>query len=270
VKSENFQNHTRQLRFRMGTTLIGICALSVYLSCAPGPLQLISRTASDPEVSMPSVESLAEAGEILVSWEADAAADSYHLYRFTEPDGTGAMCVYSGACLSFADHTVDLDRMYYYALSKVRGQMEFGPSSACPGVASTIRRDQFENDTRENATEHTYVTPANIFYYRDTYGTEIEDTDWYYINIGPRTFVTLTVRSLTNVTPRELWFMRDGQLPSLLSETAEPVLFNYETVPRRVYFRISVNKENYLGIAAAAGGKSAGYEVKYVQSNAIS
>jgi len=270
VESENLTSRVRKWRLRIVALLTGICAAGIQLSCAPGTFELLSRTGSDPEIAKPYVVSLAEAGEVLITWDADLATDSYRLYRSTDPDSAGSLCVYSGGCLSFADRTVDLDRMYYYALSKVRGQKEFGQSEAVPGVASAIRRDPFDNDRRENATEHTYVTPASIFYYRDSYGTEIEDTDWYYINIGPRTFVTLSVRFLANVTPRELWFMVDGQLPSLLSENAEPVLFNYETVPRRICFRISVNKENYLGIAAAAGGKSASYEVIYLQSNAIS
>ncbi len=243
---------------------------ALVLACSGGPFDLLGRTADEPKVVSPAVDSLGREGKVLVSWAPEAAADGYRLYRDSLPDGSGRLLVYEGSSTAVADAVPAMDTLFYYRLAKIRGSREFGPSDPVPGVASSVARDSQMNDERSSATPVNYVTQATIFYYRDAWGNEIEDRDWYLMQVPPRSFVTVAVTNLSNTDLGELYFQVENQTAQLLSTTGgERKLFNFDLEARPVYFQIYVAKDAFVGELSAPGGKIAAYQIEYRQTNAI-
>lgn len=259
-------------RRRVKVVHLSILLLGAAISaaCSGGPFQLLSRTAADPEVAAPTVESLGRERVVLVSWQPDPSADTFRLYRDSLPDGSGRTLVYQGSSTRCADAVPIMDTIYYYRLAKVRGRREFPVSGFVPGVAGSVAADSLGNDESSTATRVDYVAQATIFYYRDAWGNEIEDRDWYYMVVPPRSFITVAATNLSNTDLGELFFQVAGETPRLLSITGgERKLFNFELGPRAVYFQIYVAKDTFVGELSAAGGKIAAYRLEYRQTNAI-
>ncbi len=256
---------------RTAVWVLGLAVAAVTtFSCANGFLSLLSRTVNDPVVTPPAVDSLAIEGSVSISWDFDPGADSYRLYRETSPGGAGLMSVYAGNGTCFKDRVPAADTIYYYRLAKIRGNREFEMSVYVPGVASGIARDSQDNDQRERATRVSFVTPATIHYYRDGIGNEIEDRDWYYMIVPPRSVITVAVTNMANTSIGELYFQVAGREAALLASTGgERTLHNYELTEQPVYFQIYVSKDDFVGVTGAAGGKIASYQVRYELTAAI-
>lgn len=239
------------------------------VSCSGSVFSALDRTAADPTVTAPTVDSLAVDGEILISWKADPAADSYRLYRDTSPTGTFSNLVYSGTGTSYADAGVSLDTMYYYELAKVRGDKVFSKSIFVPGVTSSITKNNIGNNDKADALELVTAAQQTIYYYQDGLGNVITEPNWYYMVVPPRSYITITVTNFQNTNTGELYCQVQGNTGVLLSTTGSPTLYNYGLTSARVYFQIYADPSVFVGVAGSAGGHIGSYVVEYVQTNAI-
>ena len=226
---------------------------------------------------------------ITLEWDADSGADEYILYRDTDPYGSFSQIVYHGTELSFTDkniegiYTDDLYYFYYYKLAKKRESKEFDKSTYVVGGASDVMIDQYEdNDKQNNAKPFNNPSKANIYYYKDGNQNELVDTDWYSIELDPRTMVTLTVKNMQNIINTydpstntgfsELCYqeMRKTETINVYEGRDNIILINNEYESKTKYFKISINKADFSGedgtplSMAGRGGKFGYYEIHFV------
>ena len=121
---------------------------------------------------------------IKVSWDHQADADTYRLYRYQSKDDSTPMS-FETANNYYDDSKASADTSYYYKVACIRDNVEFEKTdSFAMGIYST-HLDLFEpNDSKEEARQLTVgsgVQNAVIFSLPDGIGGVDSDVDWYRI-----------------------------------------------------------------------------------------
>jgi len=238
-----------------------------FTGCSQDLFEFVDRNTNAPVVAPPRLACFKAEREIDVSWDADEAADEYLLYRDTDPLGLFNHLCYRGGKLQYKDSGLESDTRYYYKLAKRKAERIFDKSACVLGVANDIRRDQYEpNDTPETAAEFYNVIDANIYYYRDSHGNELEDVDWYWVKIEPMRSITIHIwfNDSTNLKPNDIYFTEiSGAHNTVLSGDDQITIYNYENKACVRYFRIGINKSNF----DAVGGKMGTYQISFEETN---
>jgi hypothetical protein len=245
-----------------------ILLIIILSSCSNDLFDVLNKNNIEPAISKPNVTSFKAENEIIVDWAGDSGADSYCLYRDLNPDGTFAAKIYQGNSLSYIDdQTIDGTR-YYYKLSKMKGLKEFDKSDCVMGVGSAIVCDAYENDdTKDMAKEFVNTLDANIFYYKDASGNTLEDTDWYWVTIGPRQYMTIRITLVSNLSNQEITFGLEGASPINIISNNTYEIRNNDYSTRQFRFVIAINRDNFLGSSSPSGGRLGFYQIQFVQIN---
>jgi hypothetical protein len=252
----------------MKQTAFIILLIIIFTSCSNDLFDVLNKNNIVPAVSKPNVTSFKAENEIIIDWSEDAGADSYCLYRDLNPDGTFAAKIYQGNNLSYIDdQTVDGIR-YYYKLSKMKGLKEFDKSDSVMGVGSATVCDAYENnDTKDQAKEFVNTVDANIFYYKDAPGNTLEDTDWYWVTIGPRQYMTISITLGNKLSDNDITFGLEGASPINIISNHTYEIRNTDYSTRQFRFVIAINRDNFLASSVAAGGRLGFYQIQFVQIN---
>jgi hypothetical protein len=109
--------------------------------------------------------------------------------------------------------------------------------------------------------------------YQDNFGDSLDDVDWYYIDLEPRRYVVLKVWFPTgsNIGPNQLYFSEEGGALLVIDNnfiSNGTNLYNYEYVPVRRYFRITVYPSNFIA-GTTYGGKIGNYQLKFISSQNV-
>jgi hypothetical protein len=230
------------------------CVLMAFVifvfSCSNDFLSLGQKEDVMPQVTAPVVKSFENENDISIEWDYDKGADEYILYRDEAADGAFSEILYSGKGLSFKDNILETEKFYYYKLAKKQGYKEFDKSKYVPGILSIARKDAYEdNNTKETAKSLDDYTLANIYYYKDNFGNEFEDKDWYYVDIEAWHKLTIQIQqykfspAATILNDNDVCFNLEGGSPANLVVDQEIEITNSsKTQTQRYYFQISVNK----------------------------
>ena len=234
-------------------SMIFVLFLFLFTNCSTESLfdQIATNDIIPEEETIPIVKSFEIEHAIVVEWEKDDGAEEYILYRSTDPSA-GYTSVYSGGDLTYTDTSVIDETFYYYKLAKKRGTKEFDKSRYVCGVANDKRKDDKENnDTRANAKPFDLSLgksmQLNISYYKDDYGNSIEDTDWFYAVIPGSTNFEINIVGTDNlISNQDLILYIEDDTSSTIVFTNNYTLQNTDADPKRVYFRISVDKDIFI------------------------
>lgn len=214
---------------------------------------------SDPFVETPRYIPLLRPGEITLSWSADPSADEFFLYRSSTSGGAYTQ-VYAGTGTSFTDRGLVNTNIYYYKLAKRKGEKMFPQSAAVATVFSNRAGDVYEpNNTIDEATPLRNSMFASIFSYRNTAGTIVEDTDWYYITLQPRRRAVVSA-ALDNLAGAPLLndeviiHLSNSAVPQLMSRLGDIVyLENRSFTPIRVYLSVTINRPVFYAVPGFLG-----------------
>jgi len=247
--------------------LINVLILLFILSgCENEMYKMLHRTADDPVIVRPNVESFVESNTIFINWEFDEGADEYILERALDtPDNLVFIIIYKGKALEYADRGLEDGARFIYRLSKRRGKVTFGPSKEALGVSSLVIRDIYRNDTMEQALklESTdYI--ANIFYYRSYNGLELIDEDWYFIDIPPMRQASVVVRDYEANEPDSLThflYYEHARESYVVRQLRDFWIVNTELETKRCYFKIFPAKSQFVNSGIPAGGGIVQYKI---------
>ena len=245
--------------------------------CTNDLFDFTNRSILDPNTDPPEVYSFLNAREIHIAWEPDHSADEYILYRDTNFLGWYETICYQGKDYSFIDRNLESGEYYYYKLRKRKETVFFDKSSAVMGVAHDIRNDKYENNNQLNdaVSDSRSASPklemvdhlgANIYYYTDGNGNEIEDVDWYWINVPARNQAILRIEypEGANLDNNDLSFSENTLALIPIESGIDIHINNYSYMPENKFFRIQVYKANFTdGIGKS--GKVGIYEIHFLQ-----
>jgi hypothetical protein len=261
------------------------CALFLFvfyflLACTADLYEFTNRTIELPDVTAPKVHCFKGVCEIEIFWEKDKGADEYYLYRDETPEGFFNELCYQGQGLSFVDSGLENEARYYYKLAKRKETMLFEKSACVMGAANIICQDNYENnniidfaisDSASQIKKLEFVDriDANIYYYFDASGNELEDVDWYWVHIPKRRYITFTIDFPTG-SSLESFDLYYGEYGKELQDVigGENILIENELYEDQIkFFCIRVNK--FLFEPGLEGGKIGTYRIQYKQSNNI-
>lgn len=210
----------------------GYLILTIYFltGCAADLYHLLEESSELPAVSTPVVRSLATAGAIGVSWANDTAADGYKLYRGEAPGGPYSS-VYQGQESSYLDRAAEQDRIYYYRLSKLKGEQELEQSPPVAGVAAA-----FAVSENAGAVPFSGEAAGVVYSYSDGV-TELSRSAEYYVDLEPFKGVRVTVEGMSNLGAGELRLVT-GDGVQLLNEGDSFVIRNMTVERAPVPFRL--------------------------------
>lgn len=216
--------------FRKFFVLLFIQVLLLVTGCSADLYHLLEESSELPGVTVPVVRSLAAVGAVEVSWANADKVDGYKLYRGESQDGPYSP-VYQGTAFSYLDKVPELDRIYYYRLSKVKGERELEQSAPVAGVAASFV-----------VSENGRVRPfsgeaAGVIYSYSDGVTLLSGSDRYYVELEPFKGVRVTVEGVSNLGAGELRLVSsDGTV--VLSDGDSFVIRNMSVENRREPFRI--------------------------------
>jgi hypothetical protein len=237
-------------------------------SCGDGPLEEMERRDADPEVVVPSVVSFAEERIISLSWPEDPDADEYLVEEASGSEPAPSYSIaYRGTRASFREEGCADQSLHLYRLVKLRGDRRFGPSEPALGVGSVTGRDGWEpNDSEPRATDLGYQKEANLYYYRSFGGLEVQDADWYSIEVPPRmvayVVVEQTMPKLSGSAPTWMLLAREGQVPVPIENGALIALTNYAYEAQAMRFEIYPRAADFIGSGGPQGGSLIDYTVR--------
>jgi len=235
--------------------------------CSQGLLPELNRVLRDPAVSSPQVSSLDREYRIEISWEADPAAEQYALERAEDAMAGGYAEIYRGSDTSYSDTDCQDQGRYLFRLTKTRGNRVFGPSGAVLGVGSATCKDELEpNDSEQQATELAYDRRANLSYYRATPslypGRELQDTDWYWLDIPPHRIASLLITQVGLPPGSEytfLYFYQKGTTPLHVINNQLIAVPNPSPETRRIFFKLYLNPADFIVEPTLGGGTLVDY-----------
>lgn len=164
--------------------IFGLC---IFISCENPVYDLLTRTTEDPFFDIPYADSFTTEKRIYLSWQKDEGADIYVLMRAVDDGQKIYKQIYTGEDLSYTDTDLQVSRRYLYRIDKIRGQRYFKGNKSGYGVYSDLIKDAYEdNNSVAKAVYLEYACLANIYCYRFTDGTYLEDEDWYKVRVPPR------------------------------------------------------------------------------------
>lgn len=243
----------------------------IFLACSPGIYHMLGREAKDPAVSTPIIQSFIEEEAIHISWEEDAKADQYILYRSRDTRPGELSIIYSGTGFEYLDRDCVPEGRYLYSLSKVRGLKEFELCEPVMGVCGQTIRDFAEpNGRKQEAVLLDSDLEANIFYYRSTTGIILQDDDWYYVNIPPRRVANIVITQVNREGENtHLYFSQEGELAFQIVDGNNIAIENYFYTEQSFYFKISPIAGEFLNDISLAGGAMVGYKISLTMITSI-
>ena len=158
------------------------------------------------------------------------------------------------------------DIRYLYTLGKIQGQQLFGPSEPVLGVGSSVCRGEHEeNDGKKLAVQLLSGLTANIYYYQDSNGNNIEDIDWYSITIPPhmRANILIVQTSFLGDSSENspMFFYLEGSDPyPIVSDATNPVE-NLTNEEKTYLFRVSPDPSEFVSNPDLSGGALIDYKV---------
>ena len=248
-------------------SVLFLSALAV--SCKQGLFGTLNRTHSDPFTETPVVSSFLSSRSICIEWSFDEGADEYIIER--APDNSlflDYIEIYRGTSLSYIDSNLPDKALYFYRLSKRRGQETFPPSSPALGVSTITVRDTHEvNDTMEEATHLADTTlHANLPFFRAYNGQTVWDEDWYYVELPPGWLAKIEIDDLQAgyfKTITHFMIYVPGYPPFSVPQLKEIIIQNYEIYPRKCYFKIYPDEDEYVG--SGFGGDIVDYTIRVIE-----
>ena len=171
-----------------------LCSLLIFSGCENGIYEIVTRNQEDPDTFYLNVDSFSEENVIRCSWAKDERCDRYIVMRSEDREPLGFEKVYEGEGTTYEDAVLKEDTRYLYRLDKVRGKKGFTGKTHYMGIYSKQVKDVYEpNDKKENAVLLESDKQANVYYYRSTEGTILEDEDWYKVSIPARRQAKITI-----------------------------------------------------------------------------
>lgn len=243
-----------------------IILMAFLASCGDGLFFDMDRVNRDPVISKPAARSFIDEYRIYVTWDADEAADEYVLFRAEDTAFSTYSIVYRGTDTSYTDLDRGDDIRYLYTLGKIKGQQLFGPSDPVLGVGSSVCRDEHEeNDDKNLAVLLLSGLTANIYYYQDSNGNNIEDIDWYSITIPPHMRANILIVQTSFIgDPSEnspMFFYLEGSDPyPIVSDATNPVE-NLTNEEKTYLFRVSPDPSEFVSNPDLSGGALIDYKV---------
>ena len=171
-----------------------LCSLLIFSGCGNGIYEIVTRDQGDPDTFYLKVESFSEENVIRCSWAKDERSDKYIVMRSEDREPLRFEKVYEGEGTTYEDAVLKEDTRYLYRLDKVRGKKGFTGKTHYMGIYSKQVKDVYEpNDKKEHAVLLESDKQANVYYYRSTEGTILEDEDWYKVSIPARRQAKITI-----------------------------------------------------------------------------
>ncbi|MBN2658795.1 MAG: hypothetical protein JXR86_17205 [Spirochaetales bacterium] len=243
-----------------------IINLFVLISCSEGVYGMLGRSASDPEVSHPLVNSFSTAGVIETSWEVDDLADAYVLYRAADGYFLDFVEVYRGTELDYVDTNGVPGDVYFYGLAKVRGSEEFDMSSPAFGLFNQNVADSLEpNNDEDEAISLQSALIANIYTYQSIYGLKTEDDDWYKIVLEGHSSKEITISivgdTLADGDDTGFLYSLDGGSGLAVLQNRGIELINGDSGERTFLFKIYPDPVDFLPVPGTSGGDFKRYRI---------
>jgi hypothetical protein len=244
-----------------------ITELLLFLPCCtPGIYQYLNRPLEDPEISEPEAASFEQELTVTITWDNDARSDEYILYRRPDSPFSIDEIVYRGTETVYLDTAGRNEERYLYSLSKIRGRKEFGPSEPAFGVFSHTVRDVLEpNNTEANAVRLEFEFASNMYYYRNSAGGEVQDVDWFYVEVPPRRIATIVVNQagLTN-EDTFFYYSQVGEVPFRVVNNNDIPIENRSTDTDRFYFKLYPVPSEFHSDINEAGGSIVEYTISLI------
>jgi len=238
----------------------------IISGCTSGIYQHLDRPLEDPEITQPRASSFKQEMTVTITWNIDERCDEYILYRRLDSDFSVDEIVYRGTGTEYIDiNGINEDR-YLYSLSKIRGQKEFGPSEPAFGVFSNTIQDFLEpNNTKDTAVWLEYEFESNMYYYRNSDGEEVQDIDWFYVEVPPRRIATIVVsQSGLSTEDTFFYFSQVGEVPYQVINNNDIPIENRSTNTDRFYFKLYPVSSEFLNDISEAGGSIVDYTISLI------
>jgi hypothetical protein len=246
--------------------LSAIAAISIILSgCSQDLLSEAGKKLAYPVTASPTVKSFNVERGIVIQWDRDDACDEYLLYKDDLANGGFSKLIYQGTGLSYVDYDITTlgTLSNYYKLSKKTGKKQFDKSAYSFGVADSFVNDPYEyNDDRDHAANLVKNTVANIYYYKDAYGNEVEDIDWYKITLDPGFYAQLEFHNFNNIGSQQIRYAQEGCNFSPVTDGDNFTIYNYSSGIKTFYFQVYTNKTVF-------GNKMGDYTITIVVTQKI-
>jgi len=258
---------------KKSNVILVVIILAFCLSCSEGLFDQIGKPIDDPVVVKPVVRSFEDEETIIITWDDDAAADEYILYRNEVPDGSRIL-IYRGTENSYIDKDfieyLACDNVSFnYSLSKIRGMREFGPSSPALGIFSRILNDSFEPNNHESLAHElsTARIQGNVYYFRDEYDNLLLDEDWFFMNLLPREQATVVLTQIDDTSRQYFQYQVAGSssIPYDIIHNDGFFIFNDNNYPDKIFFEIIPNISNFMQPIETNGGSQRGYFLKLTE-----
>ena len=235
----------------LGAVLIVSSAL-IFSGCGNGIYEIVARDQGDPDTFYLNVDSFSEENVIRCSWAKDERCDRYIVMRSEDREPLHFEKVYEGDGTVYEDAVLKEDTRYLYRLDKVRGKKGFKGKTHYMGIYSKQIKDVYEpNDKKENAVLLESDRQANVYYYRSTEGTILEDEDWYKVRVPARRQAKITIIYDVTHQPFVITKPYNGEEERPATNTAV-VIKNDTNYEKELRFKISLDKN--IVVSGSAGG----------------
>ena len=229
-----------------------LCSLLSFSGCGGGIYEIVARDQRDPDTFYLKVDSFSEENVIRCSWAKDERSDKYIVMRSEDREPLHFEKVYEGERTTYEDAVLKEDTRYLYRLDKVRGKRGFKGKTHYMGIYSKQVKDVYEpNDKKENAVRLENDKQANVYYYRSTEGTILEDEDWYKVRVPARRQAKITIIYDGANKPFIITKPYNGEQERPATNGAV-VIKNDMDYEKELRFKISLDKN--IVVSGSAGG----------------
>ena len=237
-----------------------VCSIVIYGGCGSGIYGIIARDQGDPDTFYLNVDSFSEENVIRCSWAKDERSDRYIVMRSEDREPLRFEKVYEGEGTRYEDAVLKEDTRYLYRLDKVRGKKDFKGKSHYMGIYSKQVKDVYEpNDKKENAVLLESDKQANVYYYRSTEGTILEDEDWYKIRVPARRQAKIMIIYDVVNQPFVITKPYNGEEERPATNSAVEIK-NDTDYEKELRFKISLDKN--IVVSGSAGGTCYRYTLR--------
>jgi len=245
--------------------------LFLMAGCSSSLIEEMSRIIDDPVVAEPEVISFTDELVIELSWDEDPGADEYLIYKSVDSVNQYSL-IYRGTDLIYSDRNVANEKRYLYSLVKMRGNVDFGPSSPVLGVGSMTVEDVYEpNDDESEASPFLHNLSANVQYYTSEDRLQIlDDRDWYSIEVRPQmqAIFKVLVEGVPSNSETGLMFYLQPHVPSKILNQGELVIRNTSMEKKSFTFCIYPHGATII-TGSSGGGKFIHYDLNFIAEQMI-
>ena len=237
-----------------------LCSLLIFSGCGNGIYEIVTRDQGDPDTFYLKVESFSEENVIRCSWAKDERSDKYIVMRSEDREPLRFEKVYEGEGTTYEDAVLKEDTRYLYRLDKVRGKKGFTGKTHYMGIYSKQVKDVYEpNDKKEHAVLLESDKQANVYYYRSTEGTILEDEDWYKVRVPARRQAKITIIYDAVNQPFIITKPYNGEEERPATNSAVEIKNNTDG-EKELRFKISLDKN--IVVSGSAGGVYYSYTLR--------